>query len=314
MVAPTLSDEELLAAVDAVALHGNVSRAAMTLGIPRATLQARFDRARARFDMQGMRIDRLHARIGMNVESADVIVFSDCHYWPGAPSTAHRALLEAIKEFKPRIVVANGDVFDGASISRHPRIGWDTTPTVREELKAVDERMTEVEEAAGGAELIWPLGNHDARYETFLAANAPQYEGVAGFSLKDHFPRWKPCWRLDINAGMDSHTIIKHQMRNGVHASRNNTVNAGVNTVTGHLHQLKITPVTDARGTRYGVDTGTLADIPGDQFVNYMEDGVADWRSGFAILHYRQGRMLPPELVQVAAPGVVEFRGKEYAV
>lgn len=41
--------------------------------------------------------------------------------------------------------------------------------------------------------------------------------------------------RLDINAGALGHTTIKHRWRGGVHATRNNAVNAGVNFVTAHL-------------------------------------------------------------------------------
>jgi hypothetical protein len=314
MPAKPLAESDLMEALELVALYGTITNAAAATGMARGTLQTRYTKARSVFEGRVRRIASHHARMAAAVENGTVIVFSDAHYWPGAVSTAHRALLEAIKEFRPRIIVANGDVFDGATISRHPRIGWDRAPTVRGELQAVEERLNEIEALAGRAELVWPLGNHDSRFETFLAANAPQYEGVSGFALKDRFPRWAPCWRLEINAGEDSHTIVKHRMQGGIHAARNNTVKAGVNTVTGHLHQLKYAAVSDARGTRYGIDTGTLAELPGEQFVNYLEDGITDWRSGFAILNYRRGRLMQPEFVQVAAPGLVEFRGRDYHV
>jgi hypothetical protein len=47
-----------------------------------------------------------------------VIVFSDAHYFPGEPSIGHQALLRIIKKVKPVMVVANGDIMDGARISR----------------------------------------------------------------------------------------------------------------------------------------------------------------------------------------------------
>jgi hypothetical protein len=80
--------------------------------------------------------------------------------------------------------------------------------------------------------------------------------------------------------------------------------------VTGHLHSLKVTPFDDYRGTRYGVDTGTLADPAGPQFNNYLEEGPTDWRSGFAVLTFYKGTLLWPEVVKVFAPGLIEFRGK----
>jgi len=150
-----------------------------------------------------------NARRGITMEKGRVVVFSDAHFWPDDYSTAYKALLKIIKEFKPKVVVANGDVFDGSQNSRHPRIGWSKSPSVREELEACKEFMEGIEKVSKGAELIWTMGNHDARFETFLAAQVPQYEGISGFTLKDHFPLWKPCWSYWINED----TVIKHRWK-----------------------------------------------------------------------------------------------------
>lgn len=316
MATKPLTDEQCREALDAVAKFGTSTAAAVACGMPAATFQHRLSEARRRFDIKVHRVATHEARMSVMVENGVVIVFSDAHYQPGRASTAHRALLRMIKELKPIGIVGNGDLFDGASISRHPRIGWDSKPSVKEELDAVDERLTEVEKIRRAAWLVWLLGNHDARYETFLAANAPQYQSVNRFSLKDHFPLWLPAWRLDINPGTIGHTIVKHRGNGGIHASRNNTLKAGVNFVSSHLHSPKVAPNTNARGTCYGVDTGCLADVNSDAFVDYTEDGVKDWRSGFAVLTFKDYRLLYPELVQVYSEdgGVVEFRGKEIVV
>lgn len=248
-------------------------------------------------------------RIETEVKNGIVLVGSDCHYWPGDPSTAHRAFLKFIRDMRPSVVVLNGDVFDGASISRWERIGWDSRPTVKQELEACTVRLSEIEDAAKGAEKYWPLGNHCARFETFLAKHAPQYEGVQFTSLKDYYPKWKPCWSLFVND-----TVIKHRFKGGIHATHNNTVWAGKSIVTGHLHSLKVTPFSDLNGTRYGVDTGTMADPDGEQFIDYTEDNPKNWRSGFAVLTYWKGKLLWPEIVHVMGEGLVEFRGKTIEV
>ena len=239
-----------------------------------------------------------------------VIVFSDAHFWPGVHTTAYRGLLWAIKELQPKAVIANGDIFDGAGISRHARIGWSSAPTVIDELKACELAMGEIEETAKQARsnvsLIWPLGNHDARFETFLAANAPQYEHVKGFSLKDHFPAWQPCWSVWINET----TCVKHRFKGGIHATHNNTLWAGTTIVTGHLHSLKVTPLSDYRGVRYGIDTGTLAEPYGPQFRDYTENSPLNWRSGFAVLSFHNGKLILPELVMPHGPDSIEFRGR----
>jgi predicted MPP superfamily phosphohydrolase len=221
-------------------------------------------------------------RYDLGILNGVVIVFSDAHFWPGMRTTAFKGLLHLIRNMQPNAVVNGGDAFDGASISRFPRIGWDSTPTLVQELKACDAALGEIEEAAKtvrhNVQLPWCLGNHDARFENRLAANAPQYEQIHGFSLKDHFPAWRPCWAV-----WNGSTVIKHRYKGGIHATHNNTVNSGVNIVTGHLHSLKVTPFDDYNGTRYGVDTGTLADPQGPQFENYLEQSPTNWRSGFVV-------------------------------
>lgn len=268
--------------------------------------------------MQQKITERLEAtrhsvRRGITMEKGRVLVFSDAHFYPDDETTAFRALLECIKEFKPEVIVCNGDAFDGASISRHPRIGWDSKPSVKEELEAVDYHMNEIEKASTfKSNLIWTLGNHDARYETFLAANSPQFEGVKGFCLKDHFPHWQPCWSYWIN----DETVIKHKWKGSFGAGRANALNSGKHFVTGHTHVLAVQPITDYNGTRYGVQTGMLANPDGDQFSEYTEDNPKDWRSGFALLTYHDGQLLMPELVQVydERQGLVQFRGKVWGV
>jgi hypothetical protein len=256
---------------------------------------------------------RHSVRRGTVIENGKVVVFSDAHFYPNDYSTAFRALLTFIKAHKPEVIINNGDAFDGASISRHPRIGWDSKPSVIEELKAVQDHLSAIEEASvHKSNLIWTLGNHDARFENFLAAQAPQYEGVQGFTLKDHFPLWQPCWSFWIN----DDTVIKHRWKGGRYAGSNNTTFAGTSIVTGHTHQLKVEPFTDYKGTRYGVQTGCLANPMGDQFSDYTEDNPKDWRSGFAVLTFVDGKLLPPELVQVwnEDKGEVTFRGKIWTV
>jgi len=245
-------------------------------------------------------------RVQLEVQDGVVIVGSDGHYWPGEPTTAHRAFVQFCKELKPVAVIMNGDAFDGASISRHPPIGWESNPTVQDEIEAVQLRLGEIEEAAGRARKIWPLGNHDARYETRLASVAPEYARVHGVHLSDHFPLWDGCWSCWINGTI----VVKHRLKGGTHATHNATLNAGTTTVTGHLHSLKVTPLTDYNGTRFGVDTGTLADPNGPQFVDYSEDSPKNHRSGFIVLTFVEGRLMWPEVVHVIGDGLVEFRGK----
>lgn len=244
-------------------------------------------------------------KIETSIDNGTVLVFSDAHYWPGFKTTAHRALVAMAKQLRPTAIVCNGDAFDGATISRFPRPFFDEEkPSVNDELLACQERLGELE--AVSTNLIWTLGNHDLRFEARLAGNAPQYEGVSGMHLKDHFPHWKAAWSFWINGDVE----IRHRYHGGLHATHNNVMKNHHTTVTGHLHALQVRPYTDGRGVqKYGVDTGTLADPDGPQFCDYLEGRNPNWRSGFVVLTFKDGNLLMPELVMKHDEDHVQFRG-----
>jgi hypothetical protein len=314
MAVPKVSDAEF---IELWRTHQSVAAVAKILGLSDRDVGARRRRIEDRMnlrletdDPRGQKYDyrrpvEYKATHHLGIENGTILCGSDAHFWPGIRTAAFRGFLKLIKELQPKAIILNGDVFDGASISRHPRIGWEHVPTVIDELKAAQARLHEIEAVAGKAKLIWPLGNHCARFSSRLAANAPEFAGVHGFQLKDHFPAWTPCWAAWVN----DRFVVKHRMRSGIHATHNNTVNSGVSIATGHLHSLKVTPFSDYTGTRFGIDTGTLADTDGPQFVNYLESGPVNWRSGFAVFTIYKGRLLWPELAHKLTDGEIEFRG-----
>ena len=245
------------------------------------------------------------------VEIADgtILIGSDAHYWPGKPrSTAHSAMVRLAGELKPRAIVLNGDVMDFPTISKHPSIGWESRPNPVDEIKAAQERLAELE--GFPAQLYWTAGNHDLRFESNLAKVAPQYAEITGFHLHDHFPAWCPCWMLEINCAVN----IKHRWHGGTHATYNNTLKSGRSIITGHLHSAQVTAFTDYDGTRWGVDTGTLAVPYDDQFIHYTEAGPVNWRSAVAVLTFWRGQLLTPELLLVIdeAARTTTFRGQVY--
>jgi hypothetical protein len=247
------------------------------------------------------------ARIHAKVYDGVVLVGSDAHIWPGPKTTAMRAFIKFCKTLRPKVAILNGDVLDLARISRHPPIGWENRPTVAEEIDSGKKILHEIELAVPReCALIWTLGNHDARFETRLATVAPEYAKLNGVHLKDNFPQWSACWSCWINDDV----VIKHRFKGGMGATRANTLNSGKSMVTGHLHSSKVTPLTDYNATRYGVDTGCLANPSHPAFTDYTEDGPLDWRSGFGVLTFREGKLLMPELVQVWDDDTVQFRGE----
>ena len=255
-------------------------------------------------------LDRHPAAVSLGIQDGHVLIGSDSHYLPGVVTTAHRAFVEFAKEYKPKVIIKNGDELDFPTISRFTH-GWEARPSVADELENAAAMLGEIEKSAPKAELVWPVGNHDSRLETRIATQAPELAKMKGVHLKDHFnPRWRPCMACFINKDV----VVKHRVKGGIHATRNNTLLAGRTVITGHLHSLKVAPHTDYNGTRWGVDCGTMADPYGPQFYGYTELSPLDWRSGFVLLTFAGGKLLWPETVWVSGPDTVQFRGKEWRV
>lgn len=307
-----------------VATHG-VSGAARALQVDKRSVDRRRRRAERLEGVQIVPPGRTHngfvrklddhpAFLQHKIKDGYILVGSDAHFWPGNITTAHRAFVAFAERFQPELIVMNGDVMDFPAISRFSPSSWtdwENRPSVADEIMAAQERLEEVRKAAPNAVLAWTLGNHDGRFESRIATAAPEFAKVNGIHLKDHFPHWRPAWAVNVN---DFDLIIKHRIKGGIHAARNNTIVAGKSTFTGHLHSLKVVAHTDYGGTRYSADTGTLAEPYGDQFIHYTEGNPVDWRSGFILARYKNGELLWPEVIHVRAPGVVEFRGDTFTI
>lgn len=256
---------------------------------------------------------RHKARIQVPIRDGCVFVLSDLHFY-GEYSLAYRAAYKLTKKLKPWAIINNGDAIDGASISRWP-VGSFTElasrPTVFDEVWLAAIRLSMFENLPFVKYRIWNLGNHDARFETRLAERVPEFAGIGGFTLKEHFPGWLPAWRTDlVDATCTPEVVIQHRFKGGMHAGQNNVLWSGTSYVTGHDHMLKAYSITNVRGLFWGIHAGTLAPIDSKLFLHYTEDRPVNWQEGFAILWFRDGRFIGPELVHCTPDGRALFRGQ----
>lgn len=323
MARPTVSNEEFIALWQRLASPTKMSK---ELGI---TVRAVYER-RARMEKNGILLPTitekaltyraenteliLTARRDVNrIEISDgvIIVGSDAHYSPGHISVAHKALCNLLVDMgtKVKFVVLNGDILDGGQISRHPRIRWGKAPTVKQELEAVQERLGDIEKVRpAGCKLLRTYGNHCARFETRLANQVPEYEGIGGFLLRDHLPHWHDSLRIDVNDDM----VIIHDWHSGVHSGWNDVLKGGCHTVTGHTHELSAKAHRGFKSTHYGIKTGMLADEYQPEFDYRQGKPGLNWQSGFAVLTWRDGILLHPEFAAVRDDGNCYFRGTLY--
>jgi hypothetical protein len=241
----------------------------------------------------------------ITLENGRILCISDAHYWPGIVTTAHVAAVEWAKQEQPEMIAVMGDMFDGATVSRHPPLGWEKLPRVIDELDACRQRISEFEFASPYSMKVWHIGNHDARFDRCLVGNASQYEGLEGFSICDYFKAWEFTYLSNINNQLG----LRHRPVNGgVHSAYNSAMKYGMSYAHGHLHQLKVSPVDNATGRLWGVDCGHLADPKGPQFA-YREGLSIGACSGFAVITLYRGIVVDAEICTVNQFGAF-FRGE----
>jgi hypothetical protein len=250
-------------------------------------------------------------RVNVELKNGTILVGSDFHIWPEANSVCLRAFKKFIDDIKPDAIVLNGDVLDFPRISRYPQ-NWEKAPDPQEEIEASQDHLHDmVARSKRGSKKIWTIGNHDQRFENAIANALPQFRGVKGVHLSDHFGVWQKAMSCMVNYDNEpGRTMIKHRMAGGKHAIYNNVREAGCHSITGHLHMQNVRAVSDYRNFNvYGVDTGCVADKHHNAFV-YTEDRALDWRSGFGLLTYHDWMLLPPELITKHDENTVVFRGQ----
>lgn len=317
-----LSRERCAEVVEAVLRSANVVAAARMLSMSRGAVQNALRVAEVRYGMADPR-DNRHTRAraydpdtspecslteAASARDAVAVCFGDAHWTTleQPRSVAHEALLIALRDVQPSHIIAMGDLMDMGEPSRHAPLMWGKRPSVRDEINAAKRHLADIAETTPSAARYWVRGNHDDRFDKWLAQFAGSFDGIEGLSLEDHFPDWRMSWVLRFNEA-----FITHRYHGGIHAGWNNAVKNGVTTVTGDTHALNITPTVDQRGRRWGVQCGMLGDPAWPAF-HYMLGNTRLWTPGFVVLTWRNGTLLPPESCEVV-DGVAWFRGQALA-
>ena len=197
--------------------------------------------------------------------------------------------------------VLNGDIIDGARVSRHGSTLGSAAPKVSAEIDAAKKWMDQLPKCK---RRIFTIGNHDMRVDNYLANQASELEDYAG-RLADRFPMWEFCYSFQLNEDVE----FRHRFRAGIHAAYNNAQVSGWTTVTNHTHAQQLTAVRNRRGSHWGVETGMLGD-PNHKAFQYGEGAPTRAHQGFAVLTFDEtGILMPPEFCQMIN-GRPVFRGK----
>ena len=243
--------------------------------------------------------------VDLELRGGSALIGSDRHAWPGPAPPAWRAFVEVANKAQPAVIVLNGDMIDGARVSRHEALRRSNPPRIETELETLQREVLDLPPARR----IHTIGNHDMRVDAYIARQAQEAEGLCR-CVADYLPDWEFCYAALINEGaVGGMTEVRHRYRGGEHAGKNNAKATGITTVTGHTHQLDATPIYSRLGVHYGIEDGMLAD-PEHACFEYTEGNPTRWQAGFVLLTWDEhGLLLPPEICRDVR-GRMMFRGE----
>lgn len=218
-------------------------------------------------------------------------VISDIHI-PHQDNEALTAALSYLYEADINTLLINGDLVDFYQISRFSR-----DPLERSfcyEVEMTKNFFIALREMFGDdIRILWKLGNHEDRYESFLRSNAPQLLGIEHFSLKALFELEKYNVELilskqKIKAGK-LNIVHGHEFGESifspVNPARGLFLRAKASTLAGHNHQTSEHHENDINNNPTGCwSMGCLCSLTPE----YRPFAFTKWNHGGAVVYVHE--------------------------
>lgn len=217
----------------------------------------------------------------VNLPDGKIAVLSDIHV-PYHDQAALEACLDYLDKWRPTCVYLNGDTADFYNVSR-----WEKDPEERDfnnEIRMVKAFLAHLRERYPDAELFFKIGNHEERYEKYLATKAPELFGVTEFRLNKVLGLDDMGYRLvrskqKAKAGKNLTIIHGHEIYGvnvPVNFARTLQTKMGVCTIAGHRHSTSEHSYKTAdQQFVHCWSTGCLCDMTPDYAI------VNNWNHGF---------------------------------
>jgi predicted phosphodiesterase len=148
-----------------------------------------------------------------------------------------------IKDYKPHMLVMNGDMLDLCTISKFVRAKSVGQPhTVAEEVRiGIDEVIRPLCQAAPKARKIWVEGNHEFRLVRYIATFAKALEGLIDtgdvFGCKELGIDYIPSKGGNGIFQLTDHLAIMHGDRAGINPAKAQYEQWGASLIMGHTHK-----------------------------------------------------------------------------
>lgn len=203
------------------------------------------------------------------------LIAGDFHV-PYHDKQAVQAVLRFAKNFKPTHVVIHGDLVDFEAFSRFLKDPREVADP-QEELDAARKLLRSFRQAAPKARLIFGIGNHEHRLQSYLLKSAPALISLRSINLAELLGLDQ--WTVVLHESFVKlgNLITQHGVSYGPTTDRKNIARfGGFNVAQGHSHRLKQTFVRSLHGVHSVVETGCLCGLEPKYTAH------PDWQHGFA--------------------------------
>ena len=212
------------------------------------------------------------------------IVFGDVHI-PFQDNRALTLLLKFIKLYQPDNIFINGDLLDCWAISKFTK-PVNLEVHLSDEIADTKDFLKKLRRMSPKSKIIYIFGNHEYRFEKYLADNADMFKNLQGMTLEEQLC----CDELKIrcinnhlreNHYRFGHILIGHFNKVCVNAgyTAHNLLQAkGMSLIQGHTHRGAMVYKRTYRDTMVGVEGFCLCDIN----PTYMS--LPNWQLGFCTI------------------------------
>lgn len=210
-----------------------------------------------------------------------MVIIPDVHR-PFHSKVGWRLLVKAIKAIKPAYAIILGDFGDFYSISSHQRSPDKRNLLLIDEVTDVESGLTELDEALGDAKKYFIQGNHEWRFDRYIADRAPELYGLTDtaklFGLKRRGWHYTP-YHSHVKVGKVFYTHDTGKA--GLNAHRQAEQAFSDNAVIGHTHRMALEVRGNSRGQPHICGHfGWLGDITAAEYMHLI-NARRDWTLGF---------------------------------
>lgn len=227
------------------------------------------------------------------IPSDKIVVASDFHI-PFHSVDLLKAFVTFLKDYKPTMIILNGDIVDFYDLSRFDkdpkRIG-----VLQTELDIAYSVLYMIKASCPDSKLVYVKGNHEDRLKKFLWKN-PSISSLRDLEL-ERLLRLEDFGNIELveeysyqGKVLFTHgDLVRKHSGYSAKAEFEKSLTSGV---SGHTHRLGSHYVTTGKGNEFWIESGCMCKTN----ASYIK-GVPNWQNGFVVIE-TYGELINPLIVR----------------